>query len=700
MLILCEKPSVASEFAKALSCKAGKGFFLGADTVITYCVGHLYQLYMPEDYSPELKKWTLGSLPILPAEYKYKKSEGAAGQAATVSGLLQKHKNGRIIIATDAGREGELIARIALREAGLRDISRCRRFWVSEALTPEVIGKGLAEAKPLSDYNRIAAQGYARQHADWIVGINLTRYLSIGNKEVFSVGRVQSAVLAAIAARNYQAANFVPMPYNELEITLADAGGARLKAKLINPATNKTAFALKDAGLRDALDYAKKHARDLQIAADTARKSQKPDKLPNLTALQKTAYKLYGYSPDETLETAQILYERYKCISYPRTPSRVMGEGNVGLFRSKYEKLAGHFIQWSQYSNQALINEKNRHIFNSSALEDHHALIPLAAVPEGASAKEKNVYLIIVKSFFTACMDDLVWNEHCYKIRNGAYSYKAVSKEILEEGWKKAMWQDEETADGTANTVEYFDTKTCAIASAAILDKQTSPRKDFQIDSLLAFMEKPQAEEETGAGKLAGLGTPATRAEIIKTLFDRGYIAEEKKRLVATKKGLWLVQKIKADECLKGIADIERTTAWEKQMETDPAEFEKSVVSYVKSCIKKRSPGEEKWEWETVGICPLCGNKLHEAKKSYFCSAWNSAKPCKFVIWKEVAGARLSESDIRLLLERKVTPVKACESKAGKKFKAAFALDEAGDIKFVFHEPKKARKPPGGKRRR
>jgi DNA topoisomerase-3 len=651
---------------------------------------------MPEHYRPELKKWTLESLPILPGEYKYLRSEATADQAKIVSTLIQTHKNDDIVIATDAGREGELIARIALREAGLTDLSGCRRFWVSEALTEDVIRKGLTGAKPLSDYDLIAVQGYARQHADWLVGINLTRYLSIGNREVFSVGRVQSAVLAAVAVRNYKVNHFIPTPYQELEITLEDATGTVIKAALVNTATGKTSFTPKDPYVLAARHYAARRNRELTITSATVTKRQKPDKLLNLTALQKQAYKLYGYSPDETLAAAQTLYEKYKCLSYPRTPSRVMGDNNADLFRSKYQELASRFSRWSQYSRPELITGSNKHIFNSEALEDHHALIPLALLPEEAPAREKNVYLIVVRSFFTVCMDDHVWNECRYRIKNGEYLYRASTREILEEGWKKSIGKDEaEEDDKTVRTVKPFNADNCSIRNMEILDKQSSPPKDFQIDTLLAFMETPQAEEKQKEGRLAGLGTPATRAEIIKTLFDRGYVREEKKRLTATKKGLWLLARLKSNADLMKIADVSRTTEWEQQLETDPAAFEQSITAYVKSCIKPRGPGEAAWEQEAAGICPLCGNKVYEGKKSYYCSAWKGEKPCAFVVWKEVAGATISSADIKLLLEKKKTPVKTCTSKKGEKFKAAFRLDDTGGIVFRFPGGKGKKSKPG-----
>jgi DNA topoisomerase-3 len=685
MLILCEKPSVAAEFAKTLNCQARKGCFLdGANTTITYCVGHLFELLMPEEYRPEWKKWDINTLPIIPYEFKYKTITSSADQASVVLNLLRQNKNNEIIIATDAGREGELIARIVLHEAGLSDLSRCRRFWVSEALTPEVIRQGLESARPLIEYNLTAQQGYARQHADWLVGVNLSRYMSIGNHGVFSVGRVQSAVLAAVAIRNYQADHFIPTPYQELELHLKDTAGVAIKASLINPESKKTAFPPKDTYLFKALAYAREKGGDIQINAAITPKRKKPEKLLNLTALQKLAYKLYDYPPDSTLAAAQELYETHKCLSYPRTPSRVMGDNNVNLFMEKFDLLKSIFPEWSQFSDPRLITVANKHIFNSAALEDHHALIPLAPIPSEASDRERNIYNIIVMSFFTVCMPDMIWNEKQLLIKNGEYIYKTIIREIINEGWTRVQGKE---MDSEAQQVPRFDEKNCRISSAEILDKQTSPPKEFRLDTLLAFMENPINGEERSS-RLAGLGTPATRAEIIKTLFGRNYIVESKKNLRVTPKGLFLLKQLKSDDTLRKIADVGQTTEWEQQLQADPAAFEQSIIHFVRNCIKPKDSGE-RWEGVSAGICPLCGNKVLEGKRAWYCSAWNSSKPCKFMISKEVAGAKLAVSDIQLLLAKKKTPVKSCTSKKGKNFKTAFKLDNSGEIEFLFSRPKK-----------
>jgi DNA topoisomerase-3 len=691
MLILCEKPSVANEFAKTLHCTTEKGCYRNAAVTVTYCVGHLYELRNPDEYRPEWKKWNIQDLPIIPDTFKYKKKSGTEGQANTVSSLLKKHKDDEIIIATDAGREGELIGRIALREAGVNGISRCRRFWVSQALTEEVIRQGLSEAKPLSAYDGIAKQGFARQHADWIVGINLTRYMSCGNRELFSVGRVQSAVLSAVYARNYTAARFIPVPYQELETAFTDDRGSEIKAYLINPDTGKAAFPPKSPYIKKAAEYGKTNPPDSKAESQTVRKIQKPDKLLNITGLQKQAYKLFGYGPEKTLELAQALYETHKCLSYPRTPSRVMGDDNAELFLHIFERLKSIFPEWSQYSNTGLITAQNKHIFNSAALEDHHALIPLAPLPEEADTAERNVFGIVVRSFFTVCMDDCLWNEKHIVIKNGEFVYRASVRETVRKGWKQSKITEER--DDDIAEVKQFNEQRCKVTSFRVLDKKTAPRKEFSIDTLLAFMENPH-HEEAGGSRLAGLGTPATRAEILKTLFGRNYLEDRNRKLFATQKGIFLLGQLGKNESLKKIADVAQTTEWEKQLESDPEAFEASIKVYISKCVQHERP--ETWEGESYGLCPLCGNKMREGKKSWYCPGYKASPPCGYVIRKEIAGAKLSASDVRLLLSKRQTGIKTCVSqKSGKEFKASLKLGNGGKVEFVFKKGKKGMRKAG-----
>jgi DNA topoisomerase-3 len=673
---------VAKDFARALGCEAKKGYCQGNGTVITWAVGHLFRLCEPERYDPAYKSWDITHLPIIPAVFRYEQIEKLAIQIETVRSLLAKHNEDTIIVATDAGREGELIARIILSEAGIADISRIKRFWVSEAHTREVILKGLQDAKPLSEYNAIGAEGSARQQADWLIGINLTRLMSVGNTALFSVGRVQTAVLNAIALRNTEVGHFVPVPYIELEASLQSANGTLVKARLVNPKNDQAAFFDDRDYVVAAREYCAQNPIS-HIESQAAKETVRPPKLLNITALQKAAYKLHGYSPDKTLEIAQSLYEKQKCLSYPRTPSRVMGEQNVEFFRETYRLLSGIYPQEARLCDESVVTEGNKNIFNSAALEDHHALIPLRQIPDSADDPEKKVFVSVLKAFFTVCMKVYVYNKKHILFYIGDHIFRTQLNEVLQYGFKEVALEIEEN-DGAIQEVGKFDEKDCKITGLAIVTKSTKPKKEFSIDTLLGFMENPHNEKDD---TLAGLGTPATRAAIIKLLFDRQYVREKQKKLYASEKGLYLLEELRKNERLNMIADVSQTTEWEKQLSHNPQQFLKSITQYLKDCVA--SAMTEKYTPPPIGVCPRCGNTILEGKKSYYCTGYKHENLCSFSIFKTIAGANLSVEDIALLLSHKSTGMKNCVSKSGKKFKAAFYLDRDGAISFRFNNHRK-----------
>jgi DNA topoisomerase-3 len=271
----------------------------------------------------------------------------------------------------------------------------------------------------------------------------------------------------------------------------------------------------------------------------------------------------------------------------------------------------------------------------------------------------------------------------------GEYAFRSVINEVIQQGFKSVL---KETPEGEEDQeTGAFNEKSCALLKLEILNKKTSPQKEFSQDTLLAFMENPRNQEEV---KLTGLGTPATRSGIIKNLFDRGYIREEKKKLYATGKGLFLLKQLQKDEKLRHIADAGETTAWETQLKENPGEFKKSVIEYLRSCIKQ---GErEHYVKDDLGRCPLCGNPMREGQKNYYCAGYKQSPPCTFFIRKEIAGAKLSLEDIQLLLSGKPTGIKKCTSKNGKRFTAVFVLQKDGTVAFRFPE-KTPPRPPKGK---
>jgi len=682
-IIIAEKPSVASSFSQALGGHRKDGFFENDSYIITYCIGHLYELAKPFDYNPDFKRFSFEHLPLIPDPFLYIENDYTIKQTRIVEKILRNNKNAKIIVATDADREGEIIARIVLEKAGIKDISSCYRFWVSQALTKDVILKGIQDAKPLHFYNNLSNQGFARQKADWLVGFNFTPFITLtsGNKELFSVGRVQTALLNAIVQRDLEIKNFIKTPYYQCVAFVSD-GENDIKALLINPNTKKTQFSEINAYIKNAKDYSDSH-KAISIKSEVKRKQTNPPLLLNLTELQKIASKQFSYSPDKTLEITQKLYEEYKCVSYPRTPSRVLGSTDFALYKQMFNTLKSTYNHISMYCDESLINEKNIHIFNDKKLDSHHALIPLDFLPAKASEQEKNIYELITTYFFLVAMKPFVYDEKEMYIHNGEFVYKSIIKSIVSLGWKEAVKESKKDEDEV-----YFNEQKAYLKKCEIEKKYTTPKKEFTETSLLAFMENPtgiQTDE-----KLVGLGTSATRADIIKKLLTVKYIEKKGKNIIATDKGFFLIDLLQKNDVLKQITEIQQTTYWEKKLFENPQEFENEIISYVTNAMNQKPVGNfsSVSTSESLGTCPVCGLSILEGKSNFYCTGYKSNTPCVFKIWKNFVGSTITKQDVQNLLSGKNTKLKELTKKDGKKFKAKLKL-ENNQITFVFENVKK-----------
>jgi DNA topoisomerase-3 len=277
-------------------------------------------------------------------------------------------------------------------------------------------------------------------------------------------------------------------------------------------------------------------------------------------------------------------------------------------------------------------------------------------------------------------MGDYVYNKKHLVFCVGDYTFRSAVNEAIQKGFRASL-NEEPEGDREEQETGPFNGNSCAIQKLEILNKKTSPQKEFSQDTLLAFMENPHNKDDV---KLVGLGTPATRSGIIKNLFDRGYIREEKKKLYATDKGLFLLGQLRKDKKLGRIADVGETTAWETQLQENPGRFKQSIIEYLRFCINQ---GErEHYVKEGPGLCPFCGNPLREGEKNYYCTGYKQALPCRFSVWKTVAGAKISLEDVKLLVSGKPTGIKKCMSKNGKRFTAFFVLERDGKLAFRFPE--------------
>ena len=586
MLILTEKPSVAKDFAKALGCNFSSAdkCFKSADgsIFISNCVGHLFELNEPAVYNPEFKNWK--KLPVIPDQFHYHVSPELKDAARIVVGLLKNHKNDEILIATDADREGEIIARECLKAAGISDISRIRRFWVSQALTPVVIKDGISKAKALGNYDLLSEQGFARQHSDWLVGINGTRFITNKSGTLFPVGRVQTAVLSAISERCLAIKNFVPEKYYEIFGEFNPPNGAKIKGIYVDSTGNAK---LKDTFLANELKrYLNSPVKCLEVKSE--KKESLPPQLYSLNDLQKDAFRYFNYSAEKTLKLVQKLYEDYKCVSYPRTPSKVMGSQNVQLCSDLYQKFLTQYLEYFVLHPFYKIDASNKRIFNDAKLEAHHAIIPLEKLPVGASGDEENIYNLILERFMLAFAPVHVYEKQTVMLCVGNYQFKVEGRKILDEGWQKfrrftRLLKEKDEDKEEVQILDSIDWNNLTLGSVEPVQKTTKPPKHFNEASILAFMENPKGESEDK--KLAGIGTPATRHTFVPKLLRSKYIEIQNNNLVITRNGEKLLNLVR-ETPLASLADVGETTRWEEKLAQNPAVFESEIRDFIRSSIK------------------------------------------------------------------------------------------------------------------
>jgi DNA topoisomerase-3 len=686
-IVLTEKPSVAASFAGALGVPRKGKFYENDDYCIVNALGHLLRVYEPQEYDPKYAAWKLEDLPIIPSQFLFKEIESTAEQLKIVKECFGRHKNAGLLLATDAEREGELIGAEILEYVGFNDFDRAKRFWVSEALTSEVVLKGVENAKPLSDYALYKEQGYARQQADWLVGMNLSRFVTKSCRgRTFHIGRVKSAVLAAVYDRELSVSSFAKEKYFEFSAVM---DGGAFSVRLTNPDNEKfpARFSESSQLLKDASQTIAAPASGKVTAVKKDKIAKAPPQLFNLTALQKKASGVFSYTPDQTLNIAQALYEKHKCLSYPRTPSRVMGDDNVQLVKSVFEKLKSAYPEKMLDVDESLISSENKRLFDSSKLQDHHALIPLSPVPADASQEEKNVFALVLDCFLTALMSDYVYNSVKIEVDIKGFAFHGSGSELLQLGWRKNIKDSDGDSDddaGADQSLAGVEEKEYPVNSVSLDEKFTKPKKLFNYASILQLMENPRNED---GAHLAGLGTPATRGNILKELFDKNYLSLEKKNILSTDDGKFLIDALRKNDELKKVCSIPETTRWEDQLRADCAAFVADIKNYVRSAVNAKIDKKYERSIVSLGKCPLCGRPVVENKLSYSCSGWKEG--CKFALWKDIKTTSISKAEAELLLAGKKTRSKKCKSKAGKEFSAKLFLKDDFSIGFDFDNPSK-----------
>ncbi len=644
-MILAEKPSVARELAAFLKATSRRdGYFEGNGYQVTWALGHLVELKEPADYDPALKTWSLGTLPFIPDEFelKLRDDQGTKQQFAIVKRLFRAADG--LICATDAGREGELIFRYILSLTGCTR-KPTQRLWLS-SLTPQAIQSAFRSLRPLADYDNLYAAAKCRSEADWIVGLNATRNYTLryGTAGIlWSLGRVQTPVLAMIVRRDDEIRTFRTQPFWELMTSYR---------KVCFRYTGDRFDKQEDA--QALLNRVSKHPLVIQKIGRKPEKSL-PPQLFDLTELQRDMNRRFGISAANTLQSAQALYEA-KLITYPRTDSCYlttdMQKEIPGILR-QLQSIKPNEV--SKLDLKAL--PFNGRIVNNQKVKDHHAIIPTGAAPGALRDQDQKVYSAIVVQFIAAfyppCMKEVTTVDAIAK----DVPFRARGVRLVEPGWTELFpRKSAEPGAEDEQSLPNFAPHESGPHEPFIKPGQTTPPKHFSENTLLGAMDTAGKLVEEGELREAlrekGLGTPATRAAIIETLLTRKYIEREKKNLVATDLGRYLVAIVR-DHNLKS---PELTGEWESKLnrieagQASPERFMQEIDEYTRGLI--HSSDNKAIDETKLGECPKCGQPVISGKQAFGCSAWR--KGCRFVLQPTYRDSQLDTSQIRELLQHGV----------------------------------------------
>ena len=686
--LIAEKPSVAKDIARIIGAtQKNDGYLSGNGYMVTWAFGHLIQLAMPEAYG--VANFRRESLPIIPADFRliprqvkaekgYKADPGVVKQLKVIKEVFDQCD--RIIVATDAGREGELIFRYIFHYLDCR--KPFVRLWIS-SLTDRAIREGMENLQPGERYDNLYLAAKSRSEADWLIGINATQALSVAaGQGVFSLGRVQTPTLVMICDRYLENKNFVPTKFWQLKASTA-SGEIGFTAQSTDkweqqPEAIAALQRAKDAGQLTVKSVERKET------------AQEPPLLYDLTTLQKEANTKLNFSADKTLSIAQSLYEK-KVMSYPRTGSRYISED---VFEEMPERIAllERYPRFSGYAAGLDGATLNRRSVNDGKVTDHHALIVTENLPGELSKDERAIYEMVAGRMLEAFSGKCVKDVTTVLLSAGDTDFTVKGAVMKTAGWR-AVFSEHDTEDEDAAVLPPLqEGQTLPLSGVDLLEKQTKPKPLHTESSLLAAMENAGKElEDTelkASMKDAGIGTPATRAAIIETLFARQYIVREKKNLVPTDKGLAVYRIVKD----KKIADVEMTGMWETALAKieaggmDADTFRKGIEVYAAQITAELLSVQLSFASGETCPCPKCGSgRILFYPKVAKCSNVD----CTLTIFRNKCDKQLTDKQIvELVTKRKTGLIKGFKGKNGKAFDASLVLDEQFNVAFSFPEKK------------
>ncbi len=669
-LVIAEKPSVAKSIADVLGADVARdGYMEGGEYLVSWCYGHLIELAQPDAYGDKYKKWTYDSLPILPQQWTYAIKTDTKSQFKLLKNLMSDQRVTSVVCATDAGREGELIFRLVYMAAGCR--KPMERLWIS-SMEESAIRNGFRHLRPGHEYDRLYDAALCRQEADWLMGINGTRLLTVqyGGRKVLKMGRVQTPTLAMIVEREERIKNF----------TSQKSYAVHLKLPNIDAVSER--FASIEEAERLMLECTGKKARVESVTKEN--KSIAPPRLYDLTSLQRDANRLFGFTAKETLEYTQSLYEK-KLVTYPRTDSQYLSDDMADTARSVIEAVFQNGMSMRLPGYDPDINR----LLDSSKVTDHHAVIPTVQVskinihslPDG----EQKVLLLAANRLICAAGEKHLYESVKVSISCAGHNFMATGKTVKQDGWKeydqkfrsqfrknKNVKEDEEDEKNLPEVNEgmEYSSVTCAIS-----EHETTPPKRYTEDSLLSAMEHAGAEDMGDEVERKGLGTPATRADIIEKLVQDGFVERQKKILIPTDAGINLIAVVPDNvKSPKLTADWENSLALVAKGEFSRKDFMSGITAMVSSMVADAGniPEEERQrlaalaggEGAILGKCPKCGRDVVPGKFGAYCTG-----KCGMRL-NSAMGKTLTTDQVAMLLSGKEIFLQNIQSSKGKSYDA------------------------------
>lgn len=741
-LVIAEKPDAAKKMAEPYGGKMNKekGYIevkpcstFPSGAIFCFAVGHLVGLASPESYNEEWKKWSLDTLPIIPETFKYEVTKGKSKPFQVIRKLLQDSRIDEIIIGTDAGREGEAIAWYILKKSGITSIKNSRvpikRLWIS-SLTPAGVKKGFENLKDASETYSYFQEANARAIADWIVGMSMSRAATILLKKhdkalrengvgVFSVGRVQTALLALLKKREEEIANFKSEPFWNVLATF-NMNGKEYKGKWFNEQTDH--FSSEKQALEVVQSCKGKPA--FIERAKKERKSTKAPQLFSLSVLQTKANQLYKMTPQEVLQIAQSLYTK-GYLSYPRTDSQYLTENEARMLPSILKKLE----QKADYKDILPVPnysiEHDKRYTNAKKVSDHHALIPTEQIPSNLSDDEQKIYDLVVRSAIAAFYNEAIFDHTTIITKVDSFSFVTKGKQLVQEGWRKVLFPNGERKkdeEGEQSLPPLDEGETGITKDIRTKEGKTQPPKRYTSGNLIQLMKtagrvadfsEDELDEDLSvkeAEKLGSIGTEATRAGIIQTILDRKYITISKNKVYVTQKGNILIEAL--DKAQSELVSPLMTAKWEHKLaqigekkyssQTFIEEMKELTTQMVKQIISSAPTWDftthvqHMKEEESIAFCPKCQSPIKEYSKKgtkfYACSGFKNG--CKFIINKTLFKKTISPTQVKKLTTKgKTDIIKGFTSKSGNKFDTFLWYNREEDkIDLGFNHPDEKKK--------